>query len=110
LGADGNLDKAKAVSAGLGLFIRSLVGLDREAAKLAFGEFLSGGTATANQITFVSLIIDHLTEHGQMAPELLYESPFTDVSPTGPDAIFTPLQVDRMVTTLQGITEAATAA
>ena len=110
IGADGNLEKAKTASAGLGLFIRSLVGLDREAAKLAFGEFLAGGTATANQITFVNLIIDHLTEHGHMAPELLYESPFTDVSPTGPDAIFTPPQVDRMVAILRTITESASAA
>jgi type I restriction enzyme R subunit len=110
IGADGHLERAKAASAGLGLFIRSLVGLDREAAKLAFGEFLAGGTATANQITFVNLIIEHLTEHGQMAPKLLYQSPFTDVSPTGPDKIFTEPQVERMVTILRGISEAATAA
>jgi len=110
VGTAADLDQAKAASAGLGLFIRSLVGLDREAAKLAFSEFLAGGTATANQIHFVNLIVDHLTEHGHMAPQLLYASPFTDVSATGPNAIFTAPQVDRMVAILHDITASASAA
>jgi type I restriction enzyme, R subunit len=46
----------------LGLFVRSLVGLDREAAKSALGKFASGSTLTANQIEFVNEIVDHL--HG----------------------------------------------
>ena len=62
------------------MFIRSLVGLDREAAKQAFSQFLSGG-ATANQVEFVNLIVDYLTENGVMDPRRLYESPFTDMSP-----------------------------
>jgi type I restriction enzyme R subunit len=49
---------------GLGLFIRALVGLDREAAKAAFASFLSGKSLTSSQIEFINLIIDHLTEHG----------------------------------------------
>lgn len=35
---------------GVGLFVRSMVGLDREAAKRAFDDFLAGKTLTANQI------------------------------------------------------------
>jgi type I restriction enzyme R subunit len=38
---------------GLGLFIRSLVGLDREAAKQALGGFVSGRTLSANQIEWL---------------------------------------------------------
>ena len=69
---------------GLGLFVRSLVGLDREAAKQAFAGFLAGeDAASANQIEFVDLIVDHLTERGVMEPRLLYESPFTDIGPLG---------------------------
>jgi type I restriction enzyme, R subunit len=68
---------------GLGIFIRSLVGLDREAAKLAFAGFLSDKALSANQIEFVNIIIDHLTERGVMEPALLYERPFTDRSPLG---------------------------
>jgi type I restriction enzyme R subunit len=73
---------------GLGLFVRSLVGLDREAAKAAFSAFVAGRTLTANQIEFLNLVIDHLTERGQMEPRLLYESPFTDFDPLGVSGMF----------------------
>jgi type I restriction enzyme R subunit len=42
VGTPEHLARAKAESQCLGLFIRSLVGLDQEAAKQAFGEFLAG--------------------------------------------------------------------
>ncbi len=45
----------------LGLFVRSIVGLDREAAKRAFDGFLTGKTLTASQIQFVNLVVDYLT-------------------------------------------------
>ena len=66
-----HLQKAKMESNGLGLFVRSLVGLDREAAKKALAGFLSGKKMSANQIQFMNLIVDLLTEHGVMKPELL---------------------------------------
>src|SRR5208283_3493152 len=47
---------------GLGLFVREMIGLDREAAKRAFDGFLAGKTLTANQIQFVNLVIDYLTQ------------------------------------------------
>jgi EcoEI R protein C-terminal len=47
---------------------------ERDAAKQAFAEFLSGRTLTANQIEFIDLIINYLTEHGAMEPDRLYES------------------------------------
>ena len=50
VGTSADLSRAKQESRGLGLFIRSLVGMDREAAKQAFGQFLSGKIQSANQI------------------------------------------------------------
>jgi type I restriction enzyme, R subunit len=94
---------AKEKSHGLGLFVRSLVGLDREAAKEALAGFLSGKTLGANQIEFVDLILNHLTEHGIMDAALLYESPFTDISTQGPDGIFTSAQVDELVLLLDEV-------
>ncbi|WP_281823925.1 DEAD/DEAH box helicase family protein [Jannaschia rubra] len=73
---------------GLGLFIRSLVGLDREAAKEAFSAFLRGKKLTSNQIEFIDLIIDYLTERGVMDPRRLYESPFTDFDDQGVSGVF----------------------
>ena len=86
---------------GLGVFIRSLVGLDREAAKQALGGFPTGKPRIASQIEFVNLIVDHLTEHGVMGAALLYESPFTDVTPRGPDGLFTSPQLDELVAVLK---------
>lgn len=104
-----HLEYAKQTSQGLGLFIRSLVGLDREAAKQALGKFSSGFAASADQIEFINLIIDHLTHHGIMKPGLLYESPFTDISSQGPEGIFSSEQVDALVSVLSEIRAAAVA-
>ena len=104
-----HLQKAKTGSNGLGLFVRSLVGLDREAAKQALAGFMSGKTLSANQIEFVNLIVDHLTEHGVMDAGLLYESPFTDITPQGPDGLFPAAQVDQLVSLLREVRQRAIA-
>ena len=91
-----HLAKAKTESNGLGLFVRSLVGLDREAAKKALAGFMAGKTLGANQIEFVNLIVEHLTEHGVMEAGLLYESPFTDLNPQVPEGVFYSAQVDEL--------------
>jgi type I restriction enzyme, R subunit len=88
---------------GLGLFVRSLVGMDREAAKRAFDGFLAGKTLTANQIHFVNLIIDYLTQSGWMKAAQLYETPFTDFSPRGVEGVFIPEHVTQLLGVLDEI-------
>jgi type I restriction enzyme R subunit len=97
IGTDGDVERAVEEAGGFGLFIRTVVGLDRVAAKDAFADFLDDKRYTADQIEFVNLVIDHLTERGVIEPRRLYESPFTDLSPTGPDALFDPTDVARLV-------------
>jgi type I restriction enzyme R subunit len=78
----------------LGNFIRSPVGLDRE---------------TTSQLEFVDLIVQYLTENGVMNAARLYESPFTDISQQGPEALFLPGKVTEMVRVLDDIWQRAAA-
>jgi type I restriction enzyme R subunit len=94
---------------GLGVFIRSLIGLDREAAKQAFSDFLDGKTLTANQIEFVDMVIDYLTDRGLMDPRRLYESPFTDLDDQGVSGVFEAGQVKELVNVLKDVKARAAA-
>lgn len=97
------ISEAKQKSHGLGIFIRSLVGLDREAAMQAFSEFISGTTTTPNQIEFINLMVEELTQNGVMEPGRLFESPYTDINAQGPLGVFPPATVTQIVEVLEGI-------
>ena len=109
IGTRDEVTKAMTESEGLGLFVRSLVGLNREAAKKALAGFMAGKTLGANQIEFVNLIVEHLTEHGIMTTQLLYESPFTDLTPQGPEGVFSSSQVDELEAVISEVRERAVA-
>jgi type I restriction enzyme R subunit len=94
---------------GIGLLIRSLVGLDREAAKQALAGFIDGRELTANQIEFINLIIDHLTERGFMDPRRLYESPFTDFDDQGVTGVFSMEDAKLLVQALKQVEARAAA-
>jgi len=104
------IEQAKRECESFGIFVRSLVGLDREVAKKLFGEFLQGSDYNAHQIEFINLIINQLVDHGIVDVSLLYESPFTDVSPQGPDALFTAEQIEKIMGLLDEIRSTAIAA
>jgi len=97
-------------SKGLGLFVRSLVGMEREAAKEAMAGFIKGKMLSANQLEFINLIVDHLTEYGYMEPFRLYESPFTDLTPRGPDGLFKSTEMDELLRVLDTVRLMALAA
>ncbi len=99
-----DMERAAAAANGFGNFLRSLVGLDRSAATAAFAEFLDE-QATANQIEFVELIISHLTENGSMDAAMMYESPFKDIAPQGPEEIFPEARVVKLMETIRKVSE-----
>ena len=94
---------------GLGVFIRSLVGLDRSAAKRVFASLLSDHALSADQIEFINMVIDHLTERGTMDARILYESPFTDRSPLGIDGILGALNARKVIKLLDDVRKRAAA-
>jgi type I restriction enzyme, R subunit len=55
------------------------------------------------------MVVDHLTQRGVMQAELLYESPFTDVSPQGPEGLFLGEQVDELIAILDLVWSSALA-
>ena len=94
VGSEHAIQRASEECNGFGLFIRSLVGLDRNAAKELFAEFLAEGTHTVSQIRFINEIIDELTSRGVMDQSRLYDPPFSDLAPMGPEGLFTESEVD----------------
>ncbi len=93
----------------LPLFIRSLVGLDRNAALEAFGKFLDGSRYNSQQIRFVEMIIERLTKHGTIEPGQLYEPPFTAVHHEGLDGAFGDSDADGIVALIAEINQGAAA-
>jgi len=65
---------------------------------------------TATQIRFINEILDELTSRGVMDPARLYDPPFTDLAPTGPEDLFSVEEVDRICHLLDLIHTRAAAA
>ena len=82
---------------GLALFLRSLTGLDKSAAKDAFSKFVTQHQLNANQTEFLDLVIDSLTETGIVEPATFYESPFTDLDDMGIAGIFDREQTSEII-------------
>ena len=63
----------------LGEFVREIVGLDMNAAKAAFSEYLNDVNLDSRQIFFVNQIVEYIVHNGLMKDlSVLQEPPFTD--------------------------------
>ena len=63
----------------LGEFVREIVGLDMNAAKEAFSEYLNEANLNSRQIYFVNQIVEYIVHNGLMKDfSVLQEPPFTD--------------------------------
>jgi type I restriction enzyme, R subunit len=91
----------------LGIFIRSIVGLDIRAANRAFSEFLQAGNLRADQMTFINNIIMHLEKNGTIETDMLFEPPFTDVNDQGLLGVFDDAEATRVLSILERINENA---
>ena len=63
----------------LGEFVREIVGLDMNAAKEAFSEYLDETNLDSRQIYFVNQIVEYIVHNGLMKDlSVLQDAPFTD--------------------------------
>lgn len=71
-----------------GKFVRSIVGLDIEAANQLFAAFITTANLNANQITFIQKIVSYLQRNGVIEKELLTQAPFDQLHDQGIFGIF----------------------
>jgi type I restriction enzyme R subunit len=91
----------------LGVFIRSIIGLDITAAQQAFSEFLTTGNLKADQMTFIQNIITYLTVNGTIEPGMLFEAPFTDINDAGLNGVFDDTAAYKIISIVEHINENA---
>jgi type I restriction enzyme R subunit len=91
----------------LGKFIRGIVGLDTNAAKLAFGEILSGQTLNSQQIRFMDTVINFFTVKGIIEPSMLFEPPFTDINTSGIMGVFDEATSKKIINLIEDINHTA---
>lgn len=111
--ADDQVDRvigeAAESSGGLGLFIRSIVGLDAATVKERFADFLDQSTRNIDQIRFIETVIDELTVNGVVEVSRLFEDPYSDIiaDPMDPDTGFEFGELSTIRTILIDFKEAA---
>lgn len=85
----------------LGVFVRSLVGLERQAAEEALAAFLDEGRWTTRQIRFTRMLVDDLVRNGVVDPGRLYEDPYLALG--GVDAVYPQDAADAVVAVLADV-------
>ena len=77
--------------------LRGIVGLEAEAVEARFSAFAKRWpNLLPNQQKFMSMLKQHIQQHGIIRVETLYEAPFTAFSSAGPDGIFDEDQLDSL--------------
>lgn len=91
----------------LGVFIRSILGLDVKAAQEVFSEFLNNGELRADQMVFIQNIITYLTKNGTIDPSMLFEPPFTDINDNGLNGVFADNEAYRIISLVEHVNDNA---
>ncbi len=87
----------------LGEFIRSIVGLDINAAQDVFSEFIQAGNLRADQMTFINTIINYLNKNGVIDKEMLFKPPFTNLHDQGLLGVFDDAGATQVIRLIDGV-------
>ncbi|KQT36555.1 DEAD/DEAH box helicase family protein [Methylophilus sp. Leaf414] len=91
----------------LGVFIRSIVGLDANSAQEVFAEFIQAGNLKADQMTFVNNIISYLTKNGMIDNAMLFEPPFTNIHQDGLVGVFDEASAKKVIQLVSAVNDNA---
>lgn len=69
-----DLDHVREKDGGLGLFLRRIRGLDRQAAETAFADFMTSHDLSARQMDLLEQIIDYIVVNGRIDLKDLYQN------------------------------------
>ncbi|WP_406006748.1 DEAD/DEAH box helicase family protein [Streptomyces sp. NBC_00637] len=109
IGTEADVDRSRSLDGGLGVFLRSFTGLDRDAAKAAFDEFQRGRTLSSAQLRYLDLLLDYVVRNGVIDMAVLYGAPFNALAPQGPEDLFVEVEIDRMEAIIKSIRSTAVA-
>lgn len=93
----------------LGIFVRSILGLNLNSANEAFAEFIQAGNLTGDQITFIRTIISYLAQNGVIEKEMLFEPPFTNLNDQGIAGVFDDKELAEVISIIDTINSHAVA-
>lgn len=91
----------------LGVLVRSVVGLSRNAAHQAFSAFLQRTQLDSEQMNFINEIIKFLVRHGVMPLEKMNEKPFIDFHPSGLIGLLGESNAEQIIQLVQAINKNA---
>ena len=86
-------------------FVKRIVGMDLQAARQAFSEFLDSGNLNTKQIRFIEMIINHLTINGTISADKLFEPPFTDVDSGSIMSLFDQQESNSLMNIIEGFNQ-----
>jgi len=87
----------------LGEFVRSIIGLEANAAQAVFADFIQLGDLRADQMTFINTIIRFLTTNGRIDKAMLFEPPFTNIHDQGLLGVFKEANATKVINLIERI-------
>lgn len=88
--------------------IRTIVGMEPEVVAERFADFFAHHPhLSAKQQRFMALLQNHIAKFGVVTLAKLYEAPFTQVSPEGPDGVFDDQAVEELIGLIERFRPAA---
>ena len=86
----------------LDLAIRRIIGLDAQAVRSTFEQFVRKHPAlNSMQIQFLDMLQNYIAKYGAIELDKLYDQPFTSISSDGVDGVFSDSEIDDLIAILE---------